>query len=73
MFAILMKSNHEVAIIDLGDVTMPALYVKEEDANKVLYKNDLNTHCYVAPVRADFFILGNTNDSANSTPTSGND
>ncbi|CAL9964321.1 hypothetical protein VPHK567_0089 [Vibrio phage K567] len=52
---------------------MPALYVKEEDANKVLYKNDLNTHCYVAPVRADFFILGNTNDSANSTPTSGND
>lgn len=73
MFAILMKSNHEVAIIDLGDVTMPALYMIEEHANKVLYKNDLDKQCYVAPVNPEIYIMGNDNDSNDSKSTSSND
>ncbi|AGB07064.1 hypothetical protein AVU32_gp205 [Vibrio phage ValKK3] len=64
MFAILMKSNQEVAIIDLGDVTMPALYLKEQDALKVLYKNDLHEQCFVARVRPEIYIEG-PDDSTN--------
>lgn len=65
MFAILMKSNQEVAIIDLGDVTMPALYMKEDDAMRVLYKNDLNEQCFVSKVRPEIYIE-DPNDTTNS-------
>ncbi|AUR85815.1 hypothetical protein NVP1081O_080 [Vibrio phage 1.081.O._10N.286.52.C2] len=65
MFAILMKNNQEVAIIDLGDVIMPALYAKKDDAMQVLYKNDLQDRCFVASVRAEIHIEGN-NDTTDS-------
>ncbi len=57
MFAILMKSNREVAIIEVNGMTMPAIYVKEEDANRVLYKNDLDTQCTVGPIRAEIYDI----------------
>ncbi|AIE13793.1 hypothetical protein [Vibrio phage nt-1] len=72
MFAILMKSNQEVAIIDIGDVTMPALYMKEDDALRTLYKNDLYEKCFVARVRPEIYIDGGNNDSGNSEQTSSN-
>ncbi|UNA01953.1 hypothetical protein PVA8_264 [Vibrio phage PVA8] len=67
-----MKSNQEVAIIDLGDVTMPALYMKEDDALRVLYKNDLHDRCFVARVRPEIYIEG-PDDSTDSKQTSSND
>ena len=73
MFAILMKSNHEVAIIDLGAVTMPALYMKEDHAMSVLYKNDLQELCYVAQVRPEIFIIEDENDFTNSEQTKRDD
>lgn len=69
MFAILMKSNQEVAIIELDGVTMPAIYVKESDANRVLYKNDLDSDCFVGPIKAEIYIIEKeqgTNDFINS-------
>ena len=73
MFAILMKSSHEVAIIDIGEVTMPALYMKEEHASKVLYKNDLDSMCYVAQVNPKIYTMGSDDDSNDSKSTSSND
>ena len=72
MFALLMKSNDEVAVINVANMTMPALFIKEEDAMQVLYKNDLHHQCYVGRVRPEIYMVNNE-DTRNPESNRGDD
>lgn len=62
MFALLLKQTDEVAVIVIDNgLTMPALFVKKEDALATMYKNDLHDRCYISRVRPEIYMVNDEN------------
>lgn len=61
MFAIILKENDAVIALTIDGITMPALFVNEADANRILYKNDLDETCLVHQVKTNVFKVTDEN------------